>query len=169
VPQGSPMSPLLYMYYNAELLEVPKINELGLGFIDDIAYGVQGKSGKDNAERLKHMLEMAERWRIMHGARFETTKYVLVHYTRRRNIETTTPIQIADTLIQPSQDAKYLGVIFDKQLRFKLHIQHITKKSFKFAIAMSRIAKSTWGTSFRETRRLFISVVAPRIDHAAIV
>ena len=116
VPQGPPLSPLLYMYYNADLLEVPERVDLGLGFIDDIAYGVQGLLAEDNARRLKKMLEDAENWRWKHGARFETTKYVLVHYTRRRTAETTAPIQIADSVIHPSQEARYLGVIFDKQL-----------------------------------------------------
>ena len=83
--------------------------------------------------------------------------------------ETRAPIQIVGTIIQPSQEAKYLGVIFDKQLRFKLHIQHTTKKGSKFALAMTRIAKSTWGTTYQDTRRLFTSVVAPRIDYAAII
>src|SRR5271154_3981633 len=64
---------------------------------------------------------------------------------------------------------KYLGVIFDKQLRFKLHLQHATKKGSKFAHAMSRITKSTWGTMYQQTRRLFTAVVAPRIDYAAII
>ena len=46
------------------------------------------------------MLEKAEeQWRVKHGARFETTKYVLVHYTRRRIAETTTPIEINGALI----------------------------------------------------------------------
>jgi hypothetical protein len=49
---------------------------------------------------------------------------------------------IANTVISPSQEAKYLGIIFDKQLRFKLHLQHATKKGSKFAHAMSRIAKA---------------------------
>ena len=69
------------------------------------------------------MLEKAEQWRVTHGARFEPAKYILVHYTRRRAAENTTPIQITDTLIQPSQEARYLGVIFDKHLRFKLYMQ----------------------------------------------
>ena len=169
VPQGSPMSPLLYMYYNADLLDVPGRNELGLGFIDDIAYGVQGQTGEENVTKLQGMLEEAEQWREKHGARFETTKYVLVHFTKRRAAETTTSIRVANTIIQPSQEAKYLGVIFDKQLRFKLHIQHATKKGSKFSHAMSRITKTTWGTSYQQTRRLFTAVVAPRIDYSAII
>jgi ribonuclease HI len=168
IPQGSPISPLLYMFYNADLLDVPGRNELGLGFIDDIAYGVQGQTGEENVTKLQRMLGEAEKWREKHGARFETSKYVLVHFTKRR-AAITTPIRIANSIIQPSQEAKYLGVIFDKQLRFKLHLQHATKKGSKFAHAMSRIAKSTWGTTYQQTRRLFNAVVAPRIDYAAII
>src|SRR5436190_11873499 len=82
IPQGSPLSPLLYMYYNADLLDIPKDREMGLGFIDDIVYGVQGDTDKANARKLKIMLKKAEEWRKKHGAQFETSKYVLVHYTR---------------------------------------------------------------------------------------
>ena len=43
VPQGSPISPILDMFYNADLLEIPgeRSGVLSLGFIDDIAYGVR--------------------------------------------------------------------------------------------------------------------------------
>jgi len=53
VPQGSPISPILYMYYNGDLLEVPKQQVQSLSFIDDITYGVQGLTDEGNAERLK--------------------------------------------------------------------------------------------------------------------
>ena len=56
VPQGSPMSPILYMFYNADLLDIPKKNNApgaqSLGFIDDIAYGVQGQSTEENVQIL---------------------------------------------------------------------------------------------------------------------
>ena len=50
IPQGSPLSPLLYMYYNAGLLEIPegRDNTIGLGFVDDIVYGVDGATDKGN-------------------------------------------------------------------------------------------------------------------------
>jgi hypothetical protein len=40
IPQGSPLSSLLYMYYNADFLDIPQQRVTGLGFIDDIMYGV---------------------------------------------------------------------------------------------------------------------------------
>jgi hypothetical protein len=81
----------------------------------------------------------------------------------------TVNITITDTTIEPSQEARYLGVIFDRKLRFTQYIQHAVKKGTKFTLAISRITKSTWGTTYQQSRMLFNSVVAPRMDYAAIV
>src|SRR5579859_7801328 len=102
VPQGSPLSPILYLFYNVDLLDVPGRRGLSLGFIDDIAYGVQGESDVHNVRELERMLLKAEKWREGHGARFETTKYVLTHFTRSRTTPTAN-ITITGTTIELSQ------------------------------------------------------------------
>ena len=80
IPQGSPLSPLLYMYYNADLLNLPKKHRgQSLGFIDDVVYGVQGNTAKGNARKLGAMLKEAEIWRKRHSAQFETSKYNMRH------------------------------------------------------------------------------------------
>ena len=87
VPHGSPLSPLLYMFYNAELLDIAAQHRAtGLGFIDNIVYGIQGNTDKENARKLKCILNEAEQWRKKHGAQLETSKYILVHYARNRSI-----------------------------------------------------------------------------------
>ena len=64
VPQGSPLSPLLYMYYNADLLEIGNQDgRISLGFIDDITYGIEGNTDKGNVRTLKQALVKAEEWR----------------------------------------------------------------------------------------------------------
>src|SRR5271169_797062 len=173
VPQGSPLSPILYMFYNGDLLKVPRMcgenDGMSLGFIDDIAYGVQGLTAETNSEKLQNMLEKAEEWRIKHGSKFETSKYVLIHFTRNHNLEITAPVSIAGVTIHPSNEARYLGVIFDKGLRFKHHLQYIAKKGAKFSLALSRIAKAGWGPQFRYLRQLFTAVIAPRMDYGACI
>jgi Reverse transcriptase (RNA-dependent DNA polymerase)/Endonuclease-reverse transcriptase len=144
IPQGSPLSPLLYMYYNADLLDIaPQHRATGLGFVDDIAYGVQGKSDKENVRKLKRILNEAEKWRKQHGVQFETSKYILIHYTRNRRVRLNASITIDGVTIEPSTEAKYLGVIFDQEMRFKSHLQHIVKKGTNAAMALSSIAKTT--------------------------
>ena len=69
ISQGSPLSPILFMLYNAELLEIPKAPDLALGFIDDIAYGISRLTAQRNIERLQVILSKSEKWKEKHGAR----------------------------------------------------------------------------------------------------
>jgi hypothetical protein len=112
-----------------------------LGFIDDIAYGVQGETEEGNARELERMLMEAERWREKHGARFEESKYVLVHFTNTRTPNTTDAAngRIGDTTIKPAEEAKYLGVLFDHKLAFRQHIQYAAKKGTQFALNNSKL------------------------------
>ncbi len=115
-------------YYNANLLAIPQQRETGLGFIDDITYGVEGFTDKGNTRKLNQLLREAEEWRKKHGVQFEMSKYILVHFTRNYNQATNAAITIGKVIIEPSNEAKYLGVIFDEELRFKTHLQYITKR-----------------------------------------
>src|SRR5271170_3068589 len=170
VPQGSPLSPLLYMYYNADLLDmVPQDQATSLGFIDDIMYGVQGSSDHENADRLEQILQKAEEWREKHGAQFETSKYVLVHFTRNRRQATKASVTVNKVTIKPSSEAKYLGVIFDQKLLYKAQLQHVTKKGTSAAMALARITKDSWGAPYKYARQLFNAVIAARTDYAASI
>jgi hypothetical protein len=66
-----------------------------------------------------------------------------VHFTRNKNLETNAEIVMPDITITPTKEARYLGVIFDQELKYKAHLQHIVKKGTKFAMAMANIAKAT--------------------------
>ena len=170
IPQGSPLSPILYILYNSDLLDIPEEEkQLGLGYIDDILYGVQNKTAMGNARELKRLLDKSEQWRRQHGAQFEKSKYVLIHFTRNSTIRTKASVIIDGTRIQPSMEAKYLGVTFDQKLKFHTHVKQVMAKATKYALAIAGIAKSRWGPKFKYLRRLFTAVAAPRIDYAAII
>jgi Reverse transcriptase (RNA-dependent DNA polymerase) len=159
--QGSPLSPLLYMYYNADLLDIStKDNATALGFIDEVVYGVSGISDTANVRKLKRILKHTDEWRSKHGAQFEVSKYVLVHFTKNPKQETKAAITLDNVKIQPSTEAKYLGVIFDQKLNFKSHLQHVTKKGTTAAMALSSIAKSNWGAQHKDVRQLFQAAIA---------
>ena len=114
IPQGSPLSPILYILYNSDLLDIPKREkQLGLGYIDYILYGVQNKMARGNTRELKQLFIKSEQWRQQVGAQFEKSKYVLIHFTRNPSAKVEASVTIGGTRIQPSTEGKYLGVIFD--------------------------------------------------------
>ena len=92
------------MLYNADLLEITRTPDLALGFIDDIAYGVSGTTTEENTEALKRILERSKIWRRRHGAQFEPSKYMLVHFTRKKDTShnTEAAVHLGDITVNPT-------------------------------------------------------------------
>ena len=57
IVQGDPLSMLLYLFYNADMLDVPSSNrEDCLGYVDDIALTVEAKTFNDVHQMLQDMI-----------------------------------------------------------------------------------------------------------------
>ena len=65
IPQGSPISPILYLFYNADLLDID-MDEDGLrhglvtGYIDDTSIMVNGRNTEETTKTLLILHEKAE-------------------------------------------------------------------------------------------------------------
>lgn len=54
IPQGLLLSLILYIFYNSDLLNIPKREkQLRIGYIDDILYRIQNKTATGNTKELK--------------------------------------------------------------------------------------------------------------------
>ena len=98
-----------------------------------------------NIRELGRLLVKTEQWRQQHGAQFEKSKYVLIHFTRNSSVKVEASVTIGEIRIEPSQEAKYLGVTFDDKLKFHSHIKQVVAKVTKYALTIAGIAKSRWG------------------------
>ncbi|OHW97034.1 reverse transcriptase [Colletotrichum incanum] len=83
IPQGSPLSPILHLFYNADLLD--RCNEAedttATGFIDDVAILAVGNSTEETCRKLQEALRKAETWALTHASVFAPEKFQLTHFT----------------------------------------------------------------------------------------
>lgn len=56
--------------------------------------------------------------------------------------------QVGNTIIQPKECIKYLGVQLDKKLSFKAHLQYITEKCQERVPLLQKIYKNMYGSSY---------------------
>ena len=168
LPQGSPLSPILFLFYNADLVAF-KSNSRGgsIAFIDDLTVWVVGPNAAANVKRLQEeILPQIERWSHQSGATFEPDKTELVHFTRnKRQVEETPSMQFMGHTIDSTDTVKILGVVLDSQLRFKQHAARASKRGEKAALALKRMV----GLRPSAARQLFMATVAPVMDYAAPV
>jgi len=170
IPQGSPLSPILFLFFISELLErfqQPGDKIIGFGFVDDTNLVTWGSTAKENCRKLTAAHQQCEEWARENGAKFEPSKYQLIHFTRRRRHareDLASSVQIGTHQVVPQEkEIRVLGVWLDPALTWKEHIAQATRKGNAASEALSRLATSTWGPTARNTRLLYTAVVRPTL------
>ncbi|VDB89214.1 unnamed protein product [Peniophora sp. CBMAI 1063] len=86
IPQGDPMSLILYLFYGAGLLQIPMDDrERALGFVDDSALVAIGDDFTLTHRKLRHMYLRpggARDWATSHFSKFEPSKFKLMNFSK---------------------------------------------------------------------------------------
>ncbi len=88
LPQGSPLSPILYLFFNAELVQgVINKNKGSIAFIDDFTAWVTSPSITENLNKIRTSITLhLESWAHESAAVFNSQKTVFIHSTRNTSI-----------------------------------------------------------------------------------
>lgn len=127
LPQGSPLSPVLYILYNSSLLLpdnlLPDTNRILIGFIDDVTHLVANRDVQTNISQLKTIGDHSLTWGKKHGAIFDERKAQLVHFTHKRH--TNPALKFGSFTLQPQESARWLGIWLDPKLNFNIHLKKV--------------------------------------------
>ncbi|ODM17236.1 hypothetical protein SI65_06911 [Aspergillus cristatus] len=137
--QGSPLSPILFTFFNSDLVDQPVTFRGGASaFIDDYFCWRVGRSAEENLAKIQSEdIPRIEAWAQQTGSCFAAEKTELIHITRRRSEQLQGQVVINRKTIEPSPTAKLLGVIFDHELQWKEHVQQAIKCATKVTIALA--------------------------------
>ena len=177
IPQGSPLSPVLYIFYNANLVEGQIDKKRGsLGFIDDYTAWVVRRTRAETVKVLQEeVIPRAERWARQSGATFEAEKTGLVHFVppmalvRGRHRAPEVEVENSGLLflgakIQPQDSVRVLGVLMDSRLKMIQHVNSITATATRRCLALARLQD----LKPKQKRQLFRTAITTKIDYAAL-
>lgn len=150
LPQGSPISPILFMLYIAPLFWLGGLKRR-FGYADDIGLLCISLSLQSNSTSLQKDLQEILDWGQAEGITFDPKKSELMHFTRGRNEPSplNSPQVIAGThsIKETEGPLRWLGVFFDRKLRFKQHVCILSAKAQVIANAICSLGKTTRGVS----------------------
>ena len=148
LPQGSPVSPILFIVYLHGLLK--RVEEgisqgLCISFADDIGILVRGASVDEVAKRLEQaglsLIQKGEEHKIC----FEEKKTEAVLFTRRRRLNRSirqTQIQLPNFACHFNEEAtRWLGYWLDSKLSFQEHAKIRYQKAEKVLHALAGLSK----------------------------
>lgn len=172
IPQGSTLSPALFVFFISDLLEEFKSvkgDTFGFGFVDDTTLVTWGNSAESNCRRLTAAHDKCEAWAKRFGAKFAPDKYQLIHFTKKRqstpDLQSTIQIQGHDAELVTS--LRVLGVWLDPTLSWKDHVIRAAQKGVKAFDSLARVTSSVWGPSVRKSRLLYTAVARPIMTYGA--
>lgn len=125
--QGSLILPILYLFYNADLLEIcdrQGASTSALGFVNDANILAYGKSTKENCWTLEMIHKKYKKLATKHGVVFDLAKYELIHLSQNpKRFNMAAAINIETNKIKPKADIWVLGLQIDTKLSWGPHVQ----------------------------------------------
>ncbi|KAF4813718.1 putative RNA-directed DNA polymerase from transposon BS [Colletotrichum siamense] len=184
IPQGSPLSPILFIFFTLPLLEKLKampsmetnrnarllqLKELLITtFVDDITLLVASPSIKQNNEALAILYELLTEFAALNGTEFGPHKTKVMHMLQRGPAITDMP-KVDGFPPKAVESMEILGVTLDYRLNWVEHVNNVLSKVRRKMFLLRRISATTWGASISELRTRYITAVRPIVAYACPV
>ena len=179
IGQGDPLSMILYIFYNTDLLKIiGNEEEDALGYVDDITLVATGNDLEETTKRLKCMMTKEDgglQWSREHNSKFEVSKLVILHATRKtqpdpedprgRILLDKPPLVIKGQQIQEVGNFKYLGVQINAQFNWKEQAQRVTTNATSWIMQYRRLTKSQTDVGGKLIRQLYLAVALLKITY----
>ena len=170
VPQGSILSPILFEIKINSIIETISSDTNSSLYVDDFLIAYTSKSKMDCTERhLQQQLNKIENWANQNGYKFSTSKTQVVHFCKRNKCVKNPELSLYKQKIPVKNEAKFLGVIFDKKLTFLPHIKDLKLKCQNALNAFKILCSPEWGGDTNTLLQLYNSLIRSKLDYACQV
>ena len=163
LPQGSPVSPVLFAIYVANIhqaVEDQVEDTRGISFVDDVTWVAEGYDLDDVMRKLERCAAVSLEWGERNAVRFETAKTEAILFSRkRRHRRTQRGVQVGERTYRYSpEETRWLGIFLDSALTLRENRRHRIGKARQAEARLRRIVNQ-YGVPPGSARTLSMSLV----------
>lgn len=167
LPQGCPLSPILFNIYTAGLHEITSEKVILEQFADDFAITILGETLEEleitaniTLNRIKEYFE-----KLKININPEKTALIVFDTRKIENIK----VKMDNVTITQVEHHKYLGYILDRKLNHISHINHLTNKAKERLNVLKIICKKQGGAHPQTALKINQAIVRSQIDYGITV
>ena len=164
VPQGSILSTTLFNIKINNIINCLDPKTEGSLYVDDFCTCYRSKSMRTVERHLQQCLNKIEIWTLYNGFKFSKSKTQCVHFCQLRKLHDNPQLYLYGSLIPVVDEAKFLGVIFDRKLSFIPHIKYLKAKCLKALNLLKVLSHTSWGADRTVLLHLYRSLIRSKLD-----
>ena len=163
IPQGSLILPILFLLYVRDICKT-RLDTFTFSYIDDICIRASAKSVTTLKQVLKKAAKAILQEAKENASEFDVEKTELLYASRKREIGAK-PVQVGESLIQPSSWVRWLGFFLDNKLSYRTHVQTKVATAQQVFQRLQRLGNTQRGLSTQATRQLYTACVSSIADY----
>lgn len=163
LPQGCPLSPLLFNIYTSKLHDLADEDTIFFQFADDFAILVKAKNIPEATHKMNNILNKIQTTLSNLKLKLNPDKSTCVCFTNK--FHDNLNIQIDNVKIKTEPYQKYLGMWMDHKLKFKKHITETVFKIRKKTNILKMLSKKNGGAHPQVMLQINKSLVRSHIDY----
>ena len=165
VPQGGVLSCTLFNIAINTVVEVVRGLVSYSLYVDDkrISYAVTDPA--EGKRRLQYVLDKLQNWSIRTGFRFSALKTEWMVFYRNIPKPTGIHFELDGKTLKQVETKKFLGLIFDRKLNWKDHIEYIKGKCLRTLNIIYMISRGNEETDCETLLRIYRALVRSKLDY----
>lgn len=174
IPQGSPLSPILYNIYCHDIYNHLKThdffdpNSYILQYADDTALISHNTTLQSTIGQLQALTDNTMTWFHKWRIKPNPSKSQLIIFNH--NIKDNSPtINIINRQISPQNTIKYLGITIDNKLNFNKHTKIIQSKATARANHFRSLTYKDLGINIKTATNIYKMICRPMLDYGSIL
>ena len=158
--QGSVLSVTLFAIAINEITKQLWSEVHGTLYVDAFTIFVSAATIAHSTRIIQIAINNPEQWTKTKGMRFSIEKPVAIKFEKRKKGEEP-QLTLHGSIVQVREGTRYLGLIMDKRLNWKDHVDHLRAKCTSSVNLIKHVSHLSWGSDRKTLKRLYTDELAP--------
>ena len=164
LPQGSVRSVFLFAIAINEITKQLGSEVHCTLYVDDFTIFFSAATITHSTKIIQIAINNLEQWTKTKGMRFSIEKTAAIKFEKRKKGEEP-QLTLHGSRIQVRENTRYLGLIIDKRLNWKDHLDHLRAKCTSLVNLIKHVSHLSSGSDRKTLQRLYTTLVQSKLDY----